>query len=143
MMYGPQTSEIEKLIEVIRGLTDEQINDLSSIVAWDAYYQAARDAAWHAAWCATLDEVRYAARDATRDATWGAAWDATRYAAWHAAWCATRDAARYAAWDAVEALLVRDLITDDGFTQEHYELLTWPWRTVIGPIHPDDEEVKS
>ena len=71
---------------------------------------------------------------------------AARYAAWYAAWDAARDAALYAAlyaagnaaWDAAGALVVRDLITPGQFTREHYELLTKPWRTVIGPLHADD-----
>ena len=49
---------------------------------------AARAAAWAAAWAA--------ARDAARAAAWAAAWAAARAAAWDAA----RDAARAAAWDA-------------------------------------------
>jgi hypothetical protein len=48
------------------------------------------------------------------------------------------DAARAAARDAAWALAVRDLIGQHGFTQAHYDLLTEPWRTVIGPIHPED-----
>jgi hypothetical protein len=36
-------------------------------------------------------------------------------------------------------LAVRDLIGQHGFTQAHYNLLTEPWATVIGPVHPDDE----
>lgn len=59
-------------------------------------------------------------------ATWAAAWNAT--------WAAARAAA---------GLLVRDLIGQHGFTQEHYDLLTGAWRTAIGPIHPDDAEVAS
>ena len=58
-----------------------------------------------------------AARGAARDAAWGAAWDAV--------WDAARGATR--------ALVARDLIST-----EHYDTLTAPWRTVIGPIHPDD-----
>ena len=50
---------------------------------------------------------------------------------------AARDAARDAAWDAARgaagALVARDLIGTG-----HYDTLTTPWRTVIGPIHPDD-----
>ena len=78
-------------------------------------------AAWHAAWDAAWDAARGAAR--------GAAWDAARGAARGAA----RVAARDAAWDAACALIARDLIST-----EHYDTLTTPWRTVIGPIHPDD-----
>lgn len=62
------------------------------------------------------DEVDDAARDAARDAAWAAAWAAARDAAW-----------------AAEALVVRDLIS-----AEHYDVLTSPWRSVMGPIHPDD-----
>lgn len=43
-----------------------------------------------------------------------------------------------AAWDAAGALSVRDLISEDGFTQEHYDILTGPWRKAIGPLHADD-----
>ena len=39
-----------------------------------------------------------------------------------------------AAW----ALVVRDLIT-----QEHYDALTRPWRTVVGPLHPDDPDLRE
>ena len=49
------------------------------------------------------------------------------------------DAASVAAWDvawnAARALVVRDLLE-----QEHYDTLTRPWREMIGPIHPDDDE---
>jgi hypothetical protein len=64
---------------------------------------------------------------------------AARAAAWAAAGAA--GAAGAAAWDAAGALAVRDLIGPHGFTQEHYDLLTGPWRTAIGPVHPDDAEV--
>ena len=60
-----------------------------------------------------------------------------------AAWAAARAAARDAAWAAALALAVRDLIGEHGFTQAHYDTLTGPWRTVIGPVHPDDAEVES
>lgn len=62
--------------------------------------------------------------------------DAARAAAWDAAW----DAARDAAWDAARALVVRDQV-GDTFTQAHYDTLTRPWATVIGPVHPDDAPV--
>jgi hypothetical protein len=47
--------------------------------------------------------------------------------AWDAAWDAARAAARDAAWDAARALIVRDLITP-----EQFDLLTGPWRSVMG-----------
>ena len=61
----------------------------------------------------TSEEAR--ALRVVRDAARGAARDATQYTAW--------DAAR----DAVLAVLVRDLIA-----AEQYDLLTEPWRTVMG-----------
>jgi hypothetical protein len=78
--------------------------------------------------------ARAAARAAARDAARAAAWVAAQAAAWAAAQAAAWDAARAAA----RALAVRDLIGQHGFTQEHYDTLTRPWRTVIGPLHPDD-----
>ena len=62
--------------------------------------------------------------------------DAARAAAWDAAW----DAACAAARDAARALVVRDQV-GDTFTQAHYDTLTRPWATVIGPVHPDDAPV--
>ena len=111
MALGPQGPQIVALIGRARELTGEEVRDLN----------AARDAAW----------------DAARNAAWNAAGDAAGCAARDAAW----DAARYAARYAAAALVVRDLIGQHGFTQAHYDTLTRPWRTVIGPIHPDDEEL--
>lgn len=39
------------------------------------------------------------------------------------------------------ALVCRDLIGQRGFTQDHYDTLTYAWRVVVGPIHPDDREL--
>jgi len=66
-----------------------------------------------------------------------AAWDASRSTSMDTAWFAARDAASAAARDGTWALSVRDLI-GDKFTQAHYHRPTGPWRTVIGPVHPDD-----
>ena len=91
--------------------------------------------------CRSLTDTQLAALGAARDAARGAAreaaWDATLDAAWGAAWGATWDAAWGAAWNAVCALLVRDLL-GATFTSREYDILTWPWRIVVGPIHPDD-----
>lgn len=69
-----------------------------------------------------------------------AAWDAAGAQAGDAAWAAAWDAAGVDARDAARALALRDLIGQHGFTQGHYDLLTRPWATVIGPVHPDDKE---
>ena len=68
---------------------------------------------------------------------------AARDAARAAAWAAARDAAWDAARAAARALVVRDHIGRHGFTQAHYDALTAPWRQVVGPIHPDDEEATA
>lgn len=53
----------------------------------------------------------------------------------------TRDAAWVAARDAALGLLLRDLIGQHpGWDQGAYDLLTGPWRQIIGPLHPDDAE---
>ena len=120
---GPQSAQIATLIARAATLTPDEARRLRAAwadgggAAWGAAWDAARDAAWGAAW------------DAARDAAWDAARGAARGAARDAVW----DAARDAVWDAARALIVRDLIST-----EHYDTLTTPWRTVIGPIHPDD-----
>jgi len=123
---GPNGEHMVALIERCSRLTVEDGERLHA--ARDAARHAARDAARDAAWKAARD----AAREAARHAAWKAARDAARNAAWKAAWDAT--------WNAAWALLVRDLI-GDTFTQAHYDTLTMPWRTTIGPIHPDDAVV--
>jgi hypothetical protein len=99
--FGPNWALIRTVVNQAAALTEDQAKRLA----------AARDAAWAAA------------RDAARDAAWAAAWAAARDAARDAAWAAARDAAL--------AVPVRDLIGQHGLTQEHYELLTGPWRAVF------------
>ena len=124
---GPQGEHVAALIRSIPDITRTPTERVA--LAWNATWNSARNAARDAAWYAAWD----AARDAVRDATWNAAWDAARDAARDATWNAARDAAWDAARDAALELLVRDLITT-----EDYDALTRPWRTAIGPIHPDD-----
>ena len=132
-LFGPQGEQVVALIERCWTLSAAEMDRLAA--AWDAWaatwstrYAAEMDrldAAWVAARCAARDAARGAAGDAAwvamdrLDAAWGAAWDATR--------------------DAAVALLCRDLIGQSpGWDQDAYDLLTGPWRDVIGPIHPDD-----
>ncbi len=126
--FGPQWQPIVVLVRRAAILTSAETKALDAARAAARYAAryAARDAAWDAAWAAARD----AARAATR-----AAWAATR-----AAWDAARAAARDAALDAARALVVRDQV-GDTFTQAHYDTLTRPWATVIGPVHPDDAPV--
>ena len=118
---------VECAADVMHLMKDER-----SIVVLETAYRFACDDATSEEWVAARDAARDAAWGAARDAARDAAWDA----AWGAAWGAARGAARYAARDAAMVLVVRDLINAD-----HYNTLTGPWRTVVGPIHPDDPDV--
>ena len=112
LALGPQGREVAALVERLARLTDSETAELAT--AGDAVFLtdlAADLAAWSA--------VR-----AVRNASMSAAWSAVR---------AVRNASWVAAWHAALALIARDLIST-----EHYSLLTRPWRTTIGPIHPDD-----
>ncbi|WP_168625648.1 hypothetical protein [Cryobacterium sp. BB307] len=48
----------------------------------------------------------------------------------------------YMAQCAAHALIVRDFIVAGGFTQADYDMLTQPWREVVGKLHPDDAEMR-
>ncbi|MBK8168447.1 MAG: hypothetical protein IPK64_21060 [bacterium] len=115
--FGPEGESVVALIERARRLTLREVVRLNA--AWDAAWGAVGDAEWGAA------------RGAAGDAAWDAAWDAVGDAAWDAVGDAEWGAAR----GAVGALVIRDLIS-----AEHYTALTGPWRQVIGPVHPDDDD---
>jgi len=120
---GPQAAQVAALIGRVAAITEDEARRL----------RAAQNASWYAAWDAAWGAARDAAWDAARGAAWDAAWNAVRGAAWDAAWNAVRDAERRSVWGAACALVTRDLIST-----EHYDTLTTPCRTAIGPIHPDD-----
>jgi hypothetical protein len=122
--FGPQWKHIVALVRRAAALTGGEAEQL--LAARDAVWVAAIDARG-AVWVAAMDTAGYAAR--------AAVW----YAAWDAVWCA----AGYASSDAAWALAARDLIGQHGFTQDHYDLLTGPWRSVIGPVHPDDAPMEA
>ncbi len=130
--YGPNTAEIEALIEKVKTLTPEQAKHLREI------WHSARDAVWDVTrdegWSTTL----YTQVDSTCYAAWGVAWYAACDAAWHAAWNATRDQgwsttrdvacdeAWHAAWNAIFALSAKDRISDNDF-----RTLYGPWASVM------------
>lgn len=109
--FGPQWREVVALVRRAAALTEEEDERLAA--AEDAVGDAARAAAENAVWDVALEVT----------------WDAAARAAAGAAGAAAR------------ALSVRHLIGQHGFTQEHYDTLTGPWRRVIGPVHPGDAEV--
>ena len=125
LALGPQADQLIALFDTAERLTGDQFRDLAA--AWTASMTAAWDAAMEAAGDAAMDAAMEAAGDAAMEAAMEAAGDAAGNAA--------GNAARYAAWDAARALVVRDCLP-----QEHYETLTRPWASVIGKVHPDDED---
>jgi hypothetical protein len=132
--FGPQWEHIVTLVRrcaILTGDEQQRLDAARVASAADAARNAARAAAWFAAGAAARDAAGDAALEAARDAAGVAARDAAG------------DAARFAAGDAARALVVRDLIGQHAFTQQHYDLLTDPWRTVIGPVHPDDKPVSQ
>jgi len=138
--FGPQWKQIVALVRRVAVLTTDEINrmDAALAAARAAALAAARAAAWDAALDAASDAALDAALAAAREAAWDVAWDVASDAALDAALDAAWDVAWDAALAAARALAIRDLIGQHGFTQQHYDLLTEQWRTVIGPIHPDD-----
>ena len=78
MKYGPQTEEIEALIEKISNMPEKQAVELRA--AWFAASGVARDvaheAAWGVAWAAARNADRWSAREAVRDTVWFTARDA-------------------------------------------------------------------
>ena len=134
---------VESLIRAHADISDDMLADTFG-PQWQPIVVLVRRAAiLTSAEAKALDAARTAARAAARDAALDAARDAARAAtraATRAAWDAARAAARDAALDAARALVVRDQV-GDTFTQAHYDTLTRPWATVIGPVHPDDAPV--
>ena len=130
--FGTSDNDHQGSWAEVRGLVPADITDdmLEATFGpqWEAIVALVRRAA-----VITPDEANRL--HAAEDAAWDAARDAARAAA--------RDAAWYAAGDAAWALVVRDLIGQHGFTQEHYDTLTRPWATVIGPVHPDDPPISQ
>ncbi len=132
--YGPQTKYVEALLARAATLTvveRAQVYDVQDYVTYNSRYAAynavediTRNAVRYETWNAAREDARYLMRNTVRYETW----------------YETEDSIWYLARDAAVALIVRDLITSDGFTQEHYDTLTLPWRLVVGPIHPDDTE---
>ena len=121
LALGPQAGQLLALFDTAERLTGDNAQKLA----------AARDAAWYAAWYAAWGAAWYAAGDAAETAA--------RDAAWYAAGTAARDAAWYAAGAAAGAA-ARALVVRDCLPQEHYDILTRPWRTAVGALHPEDED---
>ena len=64
--------------------------------------------------------------------TWNAHWPEDWLESWSEAWEGAWEGAWCAAQSAVLAVSARHLIGQHGFALEHYNILTKPWRDVIG-----------
>ena len=130
--FGPQGPHVAALIARAREITGDEVEK------FNAARESARDAARESARESARDAASKAAGVDGRESAWIAASESAWVAASKAARVTASDAVWGAVWDAARALVVRDLIGQHGFTQAHYDTFTLPWRTVIGPIHPDD-----
>jgi len=133
--FGPQALEIVAQVRRMYELTMAQWDRLAA--SWAASWDAAWAASWDAAWAASVAASRAASVAASRTASVEASVDASR----DASVAASRTASVEVSRDASLALNSRDLIGQHGFTQEHYDLLSGPWRTTIGRLHPDDPDI--
>jgi hypothetical protein len=122
-IYGPQGEYVAALVERGGCLTRAEERRLDR--AWSAQNPKAWNAAREAARSVTEDDD---VRRPAAYAAWVDAWRALDLGGWAEAGAA-----------AAVALAVRDLVGYGDFTWADYDLLTGPWRQVIGPIHPDDE----
>jgi hypothetical protein len=124
--YGPQTEQIEDLIARIEVATGEQLRQIAVVYDDDcatvAYAAAAHVIARTAAHTVAI---------AASDAAYLAASDAAHFAD-------TGTDTADAVADAAYALAIRHLISEDGFTWEHYRTLTDPVAFVLGALHPED-----
>lgn len=139
--HGPQWWEIDAVLDRARAMTTEETLLIQSVWAekrhsdstWRGYLRQAQAAAYGTGLDAEfepLDRRVTNALDGARaieDASVGH--PTTRW-----------DAVSYAAAGAASALLVRHLISTDGFSQAAYDHLTRMWRKALGKVHEDDAE---
>ena len=129
--YGNQWEQFVALIRRITTLTNKEkqkfvtyqntnvVNpkfEISTALTWAVVPQAKREAIW----------------DETRDVMFDVFGDEGQLAR------SSNNSTWYLTRATVRALMLRDIIGQYGFTQEHYDVLTYPWAHIIGPVHPDD-----
>jgi hypothetical protein len=157
--YGTQGPHLAALINRCATLTPQEAELLACI--WDPVLRDADDDCDHPA-KATRKQSKHLtrARAVARAAAWRAsglanrdtsdasplimrASDLARHATRHSG-RRTAAAATHAVKDVIIAVAIRDLINAH---EQHnpgqwaaYDLLTWSWRSVIGPVHPRDVE---
>lgn len=137
--YGPQTYQIEKMLERIKTLTAEEITRLQAArgAARGAAWHTAEHAAWDASWLRTWHAARHAAEDAASGSTFLKAqphthedffedWKSARDGSWLRAWHASRFHARRAAQRAA-AVQAWDEDWDDAWRTAWFEALDEAW----------------
>ncbi len=122
LRFGPNSAAVEAMLERLSRATRDELE-----VFTDAR-TGVRGTIWETARRAIKGNNAAGARAAAWDALWkafpdgGAAWDF----AWHPG--------APVAWYAIQAVLVRDLISS-----EHFGTLTGPWREVFGPTWENEQ----
>lgn len=128
--FGPQGRELIAMLERIKTITRAEAKSLKR----SGNTQKSR-----AGYEGTLASIRAdaVAISANRYATGlSVSWTMDDYSLKH-----ITKPAHDAIIQAAKALAVRDWIGRELFSQEYYDFLTRPWRTVIGPLHSDDTEM--
>ena len=142
--HGPQCWEIEDLVDRARAMTADETWLIDSVWAekrhsdttWRGCLGYARAAAYETGLDADFESLDRRVSKAVEGAR--AIQDSPGSQA------STRwGAVSYAAAGAVSALLVRHLISADGFTQASYDNLTRVWRKALGKVHQDDAEMRE
>ncbi len=93
--------------------------------AWDeSWYGSAWDESWHEAW--SVWNAAHTARNAAGNAGLPAGWPVD--------WLEAQNTAQDTVRSAMSAVYAKHFIGQHGFTREHYDMQTKPWRDVIGEI---------
>jgi hypothetical protein len=153
--FGPNGREVLRLVRRCEALRRNEVDFLASSAqlqptAWptpnelppDEHAEWARSS-WAAAWNAAVLAARgETGRLAIICSAWAAVRDAGRQriaedgSPVSVEWRLHRSQRTAAAWDAAgaaaRAVAIRDLITPDGFTQTHFDVLTGVWVSVFG-----------
>lgn len=131
--FGPQTALIRAVIESLRAMSAEDSTALEDYMVPDG------DVAWRKARRAMASSPK--APDQARwseDAKWAmtAADEPGRQTRTSNQESRGFSFAGLQAYEIARALILRDTVS-----REHYDVVTRPWRLLIGRIHPDDAEL--
>jgi hypothetical protein len=114
-VFGTNGEALVKLIERVSRMTAGEARQL----------HLARKSAWESAWESARAADRVSDWNTATVAVVGAAWTAAQNAAWDDTWDDIWEAAESMAKDAIAALIVQDLISE-----EHFNTLYGPWASV-------------